>query len=437
MDNLSLTFLLAWRYFRASKDGSSVSVVTWFSIAGIAVGVAAIVVALAIFTGFRIELRQRVHDIDGAVGIEKLDASAFYWDSEFTASIQGIAGIEYVVPYVTTGAIVTHGAQAHGAIFRGVALKDLEKIPLIEYVTDGSYSAGGFGAQGEDYAHALIGSNMSRSVGVSVGDTFTVFKGDDVGSYLSTGDLPDTITFKISGIFQTGIEEVDQFFVISSIDAVRSIRSTNGSKDVNGVQVYAENSSNIGNLVEQINEVGNGRFPGARSTLIYNRSGNSFQGFSPAMHLELAREQESALLVVLSLIIVVATFGVVASQVVKVQEKAREIAVLRSIGLGSGLILRIFLILGLLIGVAGASLGLVVGFAVASNLESIRLSLEAWFSVDLFPADHFRLTFLPSHPSLAAAITTSTLAIILTILAVSYPAIQASRVRPAEALRYE
>ena len=161
-----------------------------------------------------------------------------------------------------------------------------------------------------------------------------------------------------------------------------------------------------------------------RSTLDYDPARDGSMGFSAAQHLQLAREQEAAMVVILALIIIVAAFGVIAGQMMKVREKSREIAVLRSFGAGRGLILRVFLTLGLMIGILGAGVGGLIGVGLALNLDAIRVSLEAATGLSLFPADQFRLAFLPSRPATVSAVALACLvALVLTLLAMAYPPI--------------
>ncbi len=433
---MSLTFLLAWRYFRARRDRGLVSLVTGFSVGGITLGVAALIIAMAVFTGFRLELRERLYDVEAPIRIQALERQPLQWRQAYTDLVRSVPGVREVVPYLNAPSIVMHGGQAQGALFRGLNLEQFADIPFAAYVQEGQSVFDRLDAQMTRPSPALIGAAMAQSMGLKIGDEMRAYEGGDIQQDDQVPALPGTQSFFVMGIFQTGIEEVDQGLIITSDIAARSLTALPDGPIFDGAQVYLDDPLRALPTLGHVAAVTAGEALLSYSTLAYNPARDGRLGFSVAAHLHLAREQEAAMVVILTLIVIVAAFGVIAAQVMKVQEKSREIAVLRSFGAGSGLILRVFLLLGLLIGLLGALAGLLIGLLVALNLESIRLILEGWLGLSLFPADQFRLAFLPSRPTFGAGFTAVAVALLLTQVAVLYPALRAARLSPAEALRY-
>ncbi len=403
---------------------------------GIAVGVAALIVTMAVFTGFRLELRERLYDVEAPIRIQALDREPLHWRQDYTDLVRSVPDVRKVVPYLNAPSIVMHAGQTQGALFRGLNLEQFSDIPFAAYVQEGQSAFDRLDAQMTRPSPALIGAAMARSMGLKVGDEMRAYKGGQFQQDNQIPALPGTESFSVRGIFQTGIEEVDQGLVLTSDLAARSLTALPDGPIFDGAQVYLDAPLHALPTLGQIAAATAGEDLLPHSTLAYNPERDGHLGFSVAAHLRLAREQEAAMVVILSLIVIVAAFGVVAAQVMNVKEKSREIAVLRSFGAGSGLILRVFLMLGLMIGLMGALAGLLVGLTLAFNLESIRLALEARLGLSLFPADQFRLAFLPSRPTIEAGFIAVVVALVLTQLAVLYPALRASRLSPAEALRY-
>ena len=436
MGSLSLTWLLTWRYFRARRDRGLVSLVTGFSVSGIALGVAALITAMAVFTGFRLELRQRLYDVEAPIRVQALEKQPLQWREDYTDLIKGVPGVKAIIPYINAPSILMHGGQAQGALFRGLDLEQFSDLPFATYVREGQTRFDRLDAEMMQPAPALIGTAMAQTMGLILGDEMRAYKGGQIQQNQATPSLPGTQVFYVAGIFQTGIEEVDQSLIITSAVAARSLTALPDGPIFDGAQVYLDDTLNALKTLDKIAAVTSAQTLVSQSTLAYNPERDGRLGFSVATHLRIAREQEAAMVVVLSLIVIVAAFGVIAAQIMKVQEKSREIAVLRSFGAGAGLILRIFLLLGLLTGLLGALVGLSLGLILVTNLEIIRGAMEGWLGLSLFPADQFRLAFLPSRPTFGSSFLAVSVALLLTQVAVAYPAVRAARLSPAEALRY-
>ena len=432
VQSIKLTFLLAWRYFRARREQGLVSLVTGSSIAGLSVGVAALILSMAVFTGFRLELRQRVFDLEAPIKIQALEGGALQWRQDYSVAAQQVPGVTKVVPILTAPSIVFRGAQTRGALFRGMNFDDLRDLPFAAYINQGGMSE----ADDPSLAPAIMGQGLAQALGLSIGEEFRAYQSSGQDQNAAAPSLPSANSFVVVGLFQSGIEEVDQRLIYTTPAAARALTPLPEGPFFDGAQVYLDDTLDLPRAVRQLA----GRLTEyalvPQSTLDFDAVRDGRLGFSAGAHLQLAQEQEAALIVILCLIVIVAAFGVVAAQIMKVQEKSREIAVLRSFGADARLILQVFLLLGLIIGAIGSCIGLGIGLLLAINLDDIRLTLEALTGLSLFPADQFRLAFLPSRPTASAAVLAVFMAIILTVLAVIYPAVRAARLSPAEALRY-
>ena len=433
MSRLSLIFSLAWRYFRARRERGFVSLVTGFSLAGLAVGVAALIISIAVFTGFRLELRQRIYDIESPIRIEALDGHPFQWRELYSTLATQTPGVSQVIPYVNAPTLVFKGDQARGALVRGMRWPMLAAIPLASYVIAGDISPNKLDG---DLPPALVGTGLAADLNLELGDEFRAYRGgrDDINQDFSPS--LSSVGFFVAGLLKTGIEEVDQRLLFTTPEAARALTGLLEGPFYHGAQIYLDDALRIDKSLTLLTRTMAEHALIPQSTLAYEAVRDNKVGFSAADHLKLAEEQEAALIVILSLIVVVATFGVVAAQVMKVQEKAREIAVLRSFGADSRLVLQVFILLGFIVGLMGSLLGLGLGLLIAVNLNDFRLMVENLIGISLFPADQFRLAFLPARPTVAASLGSVIIAILLTVIAVIYPAFRAARVNPAEALRY-
>ena len=430
---MSLSLTLAWRYFRARRETGLISVVTGFSIAGLAIGVAALILTMAVFTGFRLELRDRLFRLEGPIKVvHERGGAPFIWQEAFGEALAGTPGVAGFATYLNAPSIVFKGDTALGAVFRGFGPEGLGPEAFTQFMVAGELSIASEGGQNR----AVIGTGLAARLDLKIGDEFRAYEALPEGSLSEGEGLPASQAFLVTGLFDSGVAEVDRALILTSAQvatAFTPLKAEDGAVFYDGALVYLEDNLRLSQVLADLPSALL-ETPLVPRSVLDSDPGNL--GFTAAQHLALAREQEAAMVVILALIIVVAAFGVIAGQMMKVREKSREIAVLRSFGASQGLIVQVFLLLGLLIGGLGAGIGGGVGLVLAWNLDGIRLFVEGATGLSLFPADQFRLAFLPSRPTGGTVVLACLIALLLTLAAMAYPAMRAAKLSPAEALRY-
>jgi len=412
-----IEWMLAGRYLRARREEGFISVIAVFSLVGIALGVATLIIVMAVMNGFRAELLGRIMGINGHVvvhGVSHLDSDA---RDQLLDRMASVPGVRQVTAFVE-GQVLAAGPQgrAQGALVRGIRPDDLKNLELV---------ANGMFAASPDQFIAGNGVVMGRRLA----DRLSLLPGDTVrllsprGTPTAFGTVPRARAFKILGLFEIGMYEYDSTFVFMPLaDAQTYFRLKDA---VNGLELLVDNPEQVksyrGALMEALE--GSGR-------LIDWQDANA--SFFNALQVE-----RNVMFLILSLIILVAAFNIISSMIMLVNDKARGIAILRTMGATRGMMMRVFVIAGSSIGVVGTLSGLLIGSAFCANIETIRRGLESLVGADLFSAEIYFLSQIPAEMETVEVAYTVLLALGLSLLATLYPAWRAARLDPVEVLRYE
>jgi lipoprotein-releasing system permease protein len=407
--------MIAGRYLRSRRRETFISVIAGFSFAGIMLGVATLIIVMAVMNGFRTELLGKILGINGHMLVQPIDMPLTDYD-EVAARLERVPDVVAAIPFIEGQALVSGPAGNLGALVRGVHESDLRRIPLIaDNIQLGTLD--GF-AEGEGVA---IGSNMAQQLGITVGDNITVIS--PRGSVTPMGVTPRLKAYPVTAIFKIGMSEYDATFLFMPLEEAQAY--FNMDTKATGVELYVVDPDSVGIMKAAIEEGAD------RPTFVTDWRQRNVTFFSA---LEVER---NVMFIILFLIVLVAALNIISGMIMLVKDKGKDIAILRTMGATRGAIMRIFLITGASIGCVGTLAGFVLGLVVCLNIESIRQFVSWMTTTELFSPELYFLSKLPAEIDSGETTTVLVMALVLSLLATVYPAWRAARLDPVEALRYE
>ncbi len=409
----ALEWLIAFRYLRSRRREAFISVISTLSLVGIALGVATLIIVMAVMNGFRAELFNKILGVSGHMLIQPLDGPLSDY-RDVTDRVIEVPGIKNAIPFIEGQALISGNAGSSGTLVRGIAPEDLARL---RFVSDNIIlgDTGGFGTT----KSVIVGSRLARALGITVGDTVQLINPN--GAVTPFGVTPRIDDFLVQGIFEIGMSEYDAAFLYMPLDEAQLYFDQEGI--VSAIEVYAENPDAIDTLRPLVQEAAE------RPIYIVDWRQRNATFFSALV------VERNVMFIILTLIILVAALNVISGMTMLVKEKTRDIAILRTIGATRGSVLRIFLIVGLSIGVAGTVIGFILGTVVALNIEAIRQGISRLLNMELFSPELYFLSQLPADmDSMETAIVVG-MALALSLLATLYPAWKAARTDPVVALK--
>ena len=407
--------LLAFRYIRARRAEGFISVVAWFSLAGITLGVATLIIVMSVMNGFRAELIGRILGLNGHLGVSSIEGGIKDYN-KLALRLSEMPSIIAATPQIEGQVMVNANNQARGAVVRGVSWSDLAvRKPLWDSLDESAIAAF------RDDGALLIGETMAFTLRLKIGDTVTLFS--PKGRVTAFGTVPLRRSFKIGGIFKVGMHEYDSSFIFMPLDVSQVFFDTGDF--VSGFEVYSSAPLNIT----------------AVSNIIKSQLGSKYRVFDwqerNASFLNALKVERNVMFLILTLIILVAAFNIVSSMIMLVRSKNADIAVLRSLGASSSLIMRVFLITGASIGAVGTLVGALLGLIFCWQIDNIKRGVESLSGAELFSAEIYYLSRLPAVVDPFEVSIVVVMALVLSFVASLYPAWRAAHVAPAEVLRYE
>lgn len=407
--------LLAFRYIRARRAEGFISVVAWFSLAGITLGVATLIIVMSVMNGFRAELIGRILGLNGHLGVSSIEGGIKDYN-KLALRLSEMPSIIAATPQIEGQVMVNANNQARGAVVRGVSWSDLAvRKPLWDSLDESAIAAF------RDDGALLIGETMAFTFRLKIGDTVTLLS--PKGRVTAFGTVPLRRSFKIGGIFKVGMHEYDSSFIFMPLDVSQVFFDTGDV--VSGFEVYSSAPLNIT----------------AVSNIIKSQLGSKYRVFDwqerNASFLNALKVERNVMFLILTLIILVAAFNIVSSMIMLVRSKNADIAVLRSLGASSSLIMRVFLITGASIGAVGTLVGSLLGLIFCWQIDNIKRGVESLSGTELFSAEIYYLSKLPAVVDPFEVSIVVVMALVLSFVASLYPAWRAARVAPAEVLRYE
>lgn len=407
--------LVAMRYLRARRQEGFISVITWFSLIGIALGVATLIVVMSVMNGFREELFGRVIGLNGHMNLYSMQGTLTDYQPMLEA-IRKVPDVTGVEPTIEAQALITHEGSASGALVRGLSQEAILGRPTIaNHITYGSLKD----FNGNNIA---IGIRMAQRLNLHVGDTLTLIS--PVSKSTVFGAAPRMRGYTIAAVFDVGMFEYDNNFIFMPLDAAQIFFSTGSG--VTSLEIFVKNPQDL--LQARLDVTA--ALPRQLLRLLDWQQSNS--SFFTALQVE-----RNVMFLILTLIILVAAFNIISSLIMLVKDKGRDIAILRTMGATRGMIMRIFFLNGSFIGIVGTSAGLGLGLLIAHHIEGIRHIVQFLTNTDPFSAEVYFLTRMPSVVDWHDVVHIVIMALTLSFLATLYPAWRAAKLDPVEALRYE
>jgi len=406
--------LIALRYLRARRKEGFISVIAGFSLLGICLAVATLIIVLSVMSGFRQEVLNRLLGVNGHISLAAAGGTLDDFDS-VAAQVAKVPGVVGVCPTVDGNVMATAARYAAGAQVHALRREDLQKNRLIRILGDGSLD------QFTGKSAIAIGSRLAERLHVKVNDTVTLIQPQN--SCTVIGCVPRSKTYDVVAIFEVGMSFYDERTIYMPLEAGQLFFQVRNA--ATALVITVDNPDNVLPIDRAVFEATGARFSITDWQQQY------------AWYFAILDVQRNGLALVLALIMIVAALNVISGQVLLVRDKAREIAVLRTMGATRGAILRIFLMCGIGVGVVGTVLGVGLAVLFCDNIEAIRQWLQEVMHITLFPPDVYYLKELPARLSVGNMVGVVALSLALSLLATSYAAWRAARLDPVEALRYE
>ncbi|MFN3460965.1 MAG: lipoprotein-releasing ABC transporter permease subunit [Oceanibaculum sp.] len=407
--------MVAFRYLRARRQEGFISVIAGFSLLGIALGVATLIIVMSVMNGFRAELLGRILGVNGHLTIFAQQGPLPGY-AGMVDQVQLVRGVTMAFPQVEGQVMATANGVSSGALVKGMRREDVQRRALLaNAIMAGSLDA----FEGNDAV--MIGTRMAQRMNLTVGNQITLISPQS--NPTAFGSIPRLKSYTVAALFEVGMYEYDNSYIYMPMDAAQTFFRL--GEAVTGIDILLDDPDAVRSLREAISTaIG----PGKR--LFDWQQANS--SFFTAIQVE-----RNVMFLILTLIILVAAFNIISSLIMLVKDKGRDIAVLRTMGASRGMIMRIFFMTGASIGVVGTLVGFVLGLLFCLNIETIRKGIEFLTGTELFSAEIYFLSRLPAKVDAGEVTTVVLMALILSFLATIYPAWRAARQDPVEALRYE
>ena len=410
-------WMIAARYLRARRASGYVSVIAGFSFLGIMLGVATLIVVMSVMNGFHKDLLDKIVGINGHIFLQAADTPLTDYDA-VAKRVAAVPGVDMAIPMIEGSAFAssTFAQGGAGVLVRGIREADIKHLPGIAGTVHG-----GTLAEFDKGGGVAIGQRLADNLNLRVGDMIKLITAN--GAQTPFGVVPRVKSYPVNAIFQIGMAEFDGIFVYMPLPAAQAFFNQDGQASV--IELFLNDPEKIDAVRDAIQAAVD------RPVLMTDwRERN--RTFFDALNVE-----RNVMFIILTLIVLVAALNIISGLIMLVKDKSHDIAILRTMGATRGAIMRIFLITGASIGVAGTFAGFLLGLVVADNVEPIRQFLNRLLHANLFPAELYFLSRLPSvvDPRDVASVVGMTL--VLSILATLYPSWRAAKLDPVEALRYE
>ena len=412
---MNFPFFLAWRYLKSRKSQGFVSVMTMFSFLGIMLGVATLIIVMSVMNGYRLEVMNRILGFNGHLTMTNTEPETSKGADEVVKKLRENKEVVFAAPLIEQHALVIAQGNPRFGIIRGMFLEDLKAKTIVSSnVREGTLDS-------ITKEQVGIGKRLSERFGIKIGDLVSVVSPQGVSGMF--GMIPRMASFKVGFIFEVGAREYDESAIFMSMSLAQKFFKMKDT--ISSIEVFLKNPENA----DMISKTIQGQFFAKYKVTNWQKANTSF--------MSVLIVQRNVMFLILALIIVIAAFNIITSLVMLVQQKTKDIAILRTMGASRKHIMLTFFFCGRIIGIVGTILGVVLGVVIALNLDMIRVFFEAMFGLKLFPEEFYWLSKMPSVLLFGDVFRITLLSLFLSFVATIYPARKASELKPLEALRYE
>lgn len=408
-------WMLALRYLRARRREGFISVIAGFSFLGIVLGVATLIIVMAVMNGFRIELLDKILGLNGHMVVQVSDSS-FEDFEDLSARLEAIPGVNAAIPLVEGQVLASTNFGATGALVRGLREVDLDRLTSIS----GNVRAGsleGFDTNGG----VIMGSRLAQSLSLITGEEVTLIS--PRGATTPFGVTPRVKRYRVDAVFEVGMSEYDATFIFMPLAEAQLF--FNKGAGVSALEIMVDEPDRMDHYRLEVEQAA------ARPIFIVDwRQRN--QTFFTALEVE-----RNVMFLILTLIVLVAALNIISGLIMLVKDKGQDIAILRTMGATRGAIMRVFFITGASIGVVGTFSGLLLGMVVCWNIDHIQRGISYLTGTNVFSPELYYLSKLPAVIDTEEVTMVVFLSLVLALIATLYPAWRAAKLDPVEALRYE
>jgi lipoprotein-releasing system permease protein len=413
-------WFIGLRYLKAKRKQTFISIITVISIAGVAVGVMALIVVLAVMSGFEKTLKEKILGTQAHLVLLKASQEGMDHYEEVAKKAEEVKGVISAAPFIFNQVMLSSESNVSGVVLKGIDPDRVGKVTELAHNLKAGRLQDLKTVQVGDLPGIILGVELAKHLSVSINDTIQVIS--PLGTMTPMGMVPKMKRFRVKGIFQSGMYEYDNTMAYVSLEGAQRFFSMGAH--VTGIEIKTDDIYKVKKVGKEIRQrMG---FPfWTKDWMEMNR--NLFAAL---------RLEKIAMFIILVLIVLVAAFNIISTLIMVVMEKHKDIAILKSMGAPSKGILKIFIIEGLVIGVVGTVLGGILGLGAAFNLEKITGFVENLFGFKILSSDVYYIDKLPSQVNPFDVGMIVMTAILISLLATLYPSWRASKLDPAEALRY-
>ena len=393
---------IAFRYIKPLRSEGLLSIISWFSFFGICIGVATLIITMSVMNGFRYELENRIIGFNGHIYINNYEK---YFE-DISQDFSSINEIKFIDANITDQVLISANAETRGIILKSFNSENIDHYNFKNKKDDSNKLM---------LDEIYLGSKLAERLNVEIGSQIKLYTSSSINSPF--GQLPKSRLINVGGYFDTGMSEYDGNYAFLNLEEMQKIYGVNNR--VSAIEIHLKDSSFTDRINNQVNEIIK------EKELFYSRDWKQVNAF----FFETLSIERNVMFIILSLIIIVAAFNVITCLFILVKNKANEIAILKTIGTPDISILRIFIIIGSLIGVAGSLIGSLIGIIVTLNLENIRQILNNLFNLNLFPSQFYFIDKIPTIIDYNQIFFIFVFSIIISLLATIYPSRVASKMK--------